>query len=458
MKNKIIATVICAALLFVIFSSGCLEQEQGGGGGSSSGTAPSAPTGVIASAGDGQVSINWSAVNGAISYNIYWSTTSSVTKTNGIKITGATSPYNHMGLTNGATYYYIVTAVNSSGESAVSAQVSATPTSGHENLIGKIAFVSYRDDSNEIYTMSPDGSNQQRITSHTGGGLVDDDINPVWSPDADKIVFTSWRDGLNELFIVNPNGTGEARLTSTETSWNDNPSWSPDGSRIAFESYRTGQVQIYIMNADGSNQTRFTYATNPYSSNSLSFTYPSWSPDGSKIVCDTHWGFSGGGVEDAGGIYAFSVNTGNYVQLTHSGDDHNAVYSPDGSKIAFYRYSYENYSIYIMNSDGSNLTKLAEGGNPTWSPDGSKIAFISDRDGNGFDLYIINSDGSGEKNLTTTFDITAAVFWTPSWSPDGNKLLFEDDGEIYLVNSDGSGFIKITTNAKGSTGPMWSPK
>ncbi|MGD0078791.1 MAG: hypothetical protein ABSB91_09255, partial [Sedimentisphaerales bacterium] len=56
---------------------------------------PSVPTGVTASAGDGQVSISWSAVSGATSYNIYWSTTSGVTKTNGTKITDATSPYSH---------------------------------------------------------------------------------------------------------------------------------------------------------------------------------------------------------------------------------------------------------------------------------------------------------------------------------------------------------------------------
>ena len=78
---------------------------------------PSAPTGVAADAEDGQATISWNAVSGATSYNIYWSTTSGVTKTNGTKITGATSLYTHTGLTNGTTYYYVVTAVNSNGES-----------------------------------------------------------------------------------------------------------------------------------------------------------------------------------------------------------------------------------------------------------------------------------------------------------------------------------------------------
>lgn len=90
------------------------------------GTAPSTPTGASATAGNGQITISWNAVTGATSYNIYWSTTSGVTKTSGTKISNATSPYTHTGRTNGTTYYYIVTAVNSSGESMASSQASAT--------------------------------------------------------------------------------------------------------------------------------------------------------------------------------------------------------------------------------------------------------------------------------------------------------------------------------------------
>ena len=88
---------------------------------------PAMPTGVSASAGNAQVTISWTAVSGATSYNLYWSTTSGVTKTSGTKITGVTSPYTQTGLTNGTTYYYVVTAVTAGGESAASNQASATP-------------------------------------------------------------------------------------------------------------------------------------------------------------------------------------------------------------------------------------------------------------------------------------------------------------------------------------------
>jgi fibronectin type 3 domain-containing protein len=84
------------------------------------------PAGVTATPGNGQVTIAWTAAPDATSYNIYWSTTPGVTPANGTKITGASSPYVQTGLINGTTYYYIVTSVNSHGESEPSLEVSAT--------------------------------------------------------------------------------------------------------------------------------------------------------------------------------------------------------------------------------------------------------------------------------------------------------------------------------------------
>jgi fibronectin type 3 domain-containing protein/lysophospholipase L1-like esterase len=91
------------------------------------GGAPSVPAGVNASTGDRQVTLNWNSVTGATSYNIYWSTFSGVSRSTGAEITNVTSPYTHSGLTNGATYYYVVTAIGDCGESSVSSEVSATP-------------------------------------------------------------------------------------------------------------------------------------------------------------------------------------------------------------------------------------------------------------------------------------------------------------------------------------------
>ncbi len=95
---------------------------------------PSTPTGVAASAGNGQATISWSAASGATSYNLYMATESGVTKSNysskagGMTHTSVTSPYTHASLTNGTTYYFVVTAVNAAGESAESSEVLATPS------------------------------------------------------------------------------------------------------------------------------------------------------------------------------------------------------------------------------------------------------------------------------------------------------------------------------------------
>jgi len=121
--KRFILSVGCVSLLgFTVLLSGC----SGGGGDGGGAAAPGAPTGVTVTSGDGQVTVSWTAVSDATSYNIYWKNSAGVT-TSDTKITGAASPYQHTGLTNGTPYYYTVTAVNSGGESPLSAEVSATP-------------------------------------------------------------------------------------------------------------------------------------------------------------------------------------------------------------------------------------------------------------------------------------------------------------------------------------------
>lgn len=87
---------------------------------------PPAPTNLSATAGNAQVSLNWTASTGATSYNVKRSTTSGGPYSQ--IATASTTSYNDSGLTNGTTYYYVVSAANSAGESANSNQASATPT------------------------------------------------------------------------------------------------------------------------------------------------------------------------------------------------------------------------------------------------------------------------------------------------------------------------------------------
>jgi fibronectin type 3 domain-containing protein len=89
-------------------------------------TVPAAPTGVSATAGNGQVVLSWNASAAAVSYIVRRATTSGGPYSQVGTPTAAT--YTDSGLTNGTKYYYVVAAVNSAGTSGNSAEVSATPT------------------------------------------------------------------------------------------------------------------------------------------------------------------------------------------------------------------------------------------------------------------------------------------------------------------------------------------
>ena len=87
---------------------------------------PAAPTGLQATAGNAQVGLSWTASSGATSYHVKRATT------NGGPYTQVAAPttanFTDTGLTNGTTYFYVVSALNANGESGNSAQASATPT------------------------------------------------------------------------------------------------------------------------------------------------------------------------------------------------------------------------------------------------------------------------------------------------------------------------------------------
>ena len=99
---------------------------------SSAATAPPVPTGLSAAAGNQQVILNWKASKGATSYHVKRATTSGGPYTQ-VATTSSTSDTD-TGLSDGATYYYVVSALNSVGESTNSTQVSATPTSSSASV------------------------------------------------------------------------------------------------------------------------------------------------------------------------------------------------------------------------------------------------------------------------------------------------------------------------------------
>ena len=120
-----------------------------------------------------------------------------------------------------------------------------------------------------------------------------------------------------------------------------------------------------------------------------------------------------------------------------------------------------------MNADGSEQKNLANNpardANPSWSPDGKKIAFVSDKEGTNIvpnAIYVMNTDGQDIRRLTYT-DIGSFVSSFPSWSPNGKKLAFHSyrdrNHDIYVMNADGSEQKNLTNNPAYNNHPFWSP-
>jgi Tol biopolymer transport system component len=158
----------------------------------------------------------------------------------------------------------------------------------------KIAFISSRSGSREVWVSNTDGSNPARITFF-GGPMVGD---PKWSPNGQWIAFHARPEGPMDIFVVPAAGGLPKRLTAN--SWEDHwPTYSRDGRSIFFSSRRSGELQIWRMAADGSNAVQIT--TGGASQN------PQESPDGKKVFYHR--------MQDPGEIWSIPVEGGEPVKI-----------------------------------------------------------------------------------------------------------------------------------------------
>jgi Tol biopolymer transport system component/DNA-binding winged helix-turn-helix (wHTH) protein len=115
----------------------------------------------------------------------------------------------------------------------------------------KLAFMSNRGGSMEIWISDPDGSYPLKLTNLDGCG------SPQWSPDSRSIAFDSVHGGRPGVYVVNLDG-GEPRVLADGSSQNLVPSWSHDGRWIYFASDRAGQDNIWKVRSTGGDAVRVT--------------------------------------------------------------------------------------------------------------------------------------------------------------------------------------------------------
>jgi TolB protein len=255
---------------------------------------------------------------------------------------------------------------------------------------GKIVFQRNSNVQADLFAVTPTGEEERVLAANA--------LHPAWSPNGRQIAFAASRDGNAGIYVMNADGSEQTRLTD-DPSGDFFPDWSPDGRKIAFTSNRDGNSEIYVMNADGSEQTRLT-------DDPAVDQFADWSPDGKQIVFG-RVGFPSGVQE----IYVMDADGGNQRRLA---DGRFPAWSPNGQQIAFNPRASE---IYVMEADGREPRLVTDGVGslnlfPAWSPDGKQLAFVSNRDGN-LNVYIINLDGTGLTRVTS--DPRPDVL--PDWHP-----------------------------------------
>ena len=95
-----------------------------------------------------------------------------------------------------------------------------------------------------------------------------------------------------------------------------------------------------------------------------------------------------------------------YLTSGLSADNNGPAWSPDGTRVAFTRFTSSQGTIAVINADGSELQTLTSGSSPEWSPDNSQIVFTGDRG-----LYTIKADG------TMRIRLTEGLHYSPAWHP-----------------------------------------
>jgi Tol biopolymer transport system component len=267
------------------------------------------------------------------------------------------------------------------------------------------------------------------------------------------------------IYVQNPDGTGGAQLTSgpdIDTS----PTFSPDGTLIAYQSQvADNSSSVIVMSSDGSHRVVVADQLGAVG-------HIAWSPDSRRIAFGAR--IHGGSGHQ---IYVGAVDRSGATPVTGPdmvGDE--PAWSPDGTKIAFKHLDpavdvgiFNSGTLWIMAADGSHPQPLGNVAaeyqalrNLAWSPDGTRLAFVAPSDGTldgPLDVFVINADGTGKLNLTSTPE---SEFW-PSWSPDGKRIAFArsaDDSVWALVVADADGPNQVTLagpTIDGNSAPVWSP-
>lgn len=279
------------------------------------------------------------------------------------------------------------------------------------------------------------------------------------------MMVSACQSGIDETSQVINEGPARAPTLIATLETNEIQPTATGGDRLQFEgmivfySDMAGNPDIYVIRANGTGLTQLT--------DDLAFDdSPDLSPSGTQVVFlsarnDPDPQFPNFKYD----IYVINSDGTDLTQLTatEASEDHPS-WSPDGSRILFDADYDEDgfYEMYSMAADGTDLVRLTTGTQNDqfgeYSPDGSQIVFCSDRNGN-WDIFTMDEDGGNPVALTEyeNWDLF------PILSPDGEWIAFvqmvpgSGETNVFSMRSDGTDLRQETFGSGYNENPIFSP-
>lgn len=267
--------------------------------------------------------------------------------------------------------------------------------------------------------------------------------------------------GSGELVRVDV-GDGGADFESVGRPASERP--APDGQHVAVLTPAEDGWDIAVYDSDSKEEIRVTRRAGD--------ELPAgWSPDGRYLL---YWESTilGEGRDIAHRLYVWDSETGEARPLTEleSRSETAAIWSPDGSRIAFVGSAGGSPDVYVIGADGTELTNISNSpawdDSPAWSADGGRVAFVRRRDDGWSDIYTVRADGS---DLRAAVEVEGTVR-TPLWSSpmvlvfvrdlNGSRDLWAVDittGEMRQLTRRGD-FSSVVVNIQHARDPAWIEK
>jgi len=279
----------------------------------------------------------------------------------------------------------------------------------------------------EDVVIPPDNfKNLVRLIDHPS-----DDKYPEVSPDGKYVSYQAKKGKTTDIFYFTPYTKRINVIQVTRHVANDmDPAWSNDGRYIFFSSSRLNTQSIWktkIKGGRGLNQISLRENVNDFDA--------SISPVGNLMVFSSYNSSRSnffGSAKRSDDPTLWTSTIGGY-QVVQIGTGRNPKWSPDGKKILFHAKTGDNYDIWMINADGTELTQLttdsADDVDGSWSPDGKMIVFSSNREGSfglskNFDIWAMDLESIGITQLTFKPEDDGA----PCWSKTGQIYFHSNRG------------------------------